>query len=198
MAKSEHFPSLSFTSTVRNGVGCSDTASVPLADGVHGSVTLICGDMFVALEQFVSDPFDIVYDRHSFGAIPPDMRPRYARTISAVLRKSSAGSHPSILGSNALYFMQVAHRRDANVSAGPPYHVNIEEVQKQFSDEGVASGIQWSYGFLPSFSADDEVGQHSASAFLLLGHLTLWSQVSHPLMKVMKECVIYGILPSAP
>jgi hypothetical protein len=162
MAKSELFPSLTFASTVLSGVGRSDTAHVPLADGSHGSITLICGDMFIALERFISDPFDIVYDRHSFGAISPELRPSYARTILSVLRKGSSASRPSVLGANlGLYFMQVAHRRDASLSAGPPFHITVEEVRKHFNCDGIENGIEWTYGFLPSFSDVDEVSSTS-------------------------------------
>jgi hypothetical protein len=158
MVKCELFPSLTFTSTVVSGVGRSDSASVPLADGSHGSITLICGDMFTALEHFAIDPFDIVYDRHSFGAITPDMRPRYARTISSILRKPLSANRPGLLGANdGLYFMQVAHRHDASLSAGPPFHITVDEVRKHFNCDGVANRIEWSYGYLPIFSDADEV-----------------------------------------
>jgi hypothetical protein len=155
MAKSELFPSLSFTSSVLSEVGLSDTAPVPLADGGCGSITLICGDLFVALEHFISHPFDIVYDRHSFGAITPEMRPRYARSVTSVLRKAPSAGHP-LASHAALYFMQVAHRRDASPSAGPPFHISVEEVQKHFSS-GAVNEIEWSYGLLPSFAEGEQV-----------------------------------------
>jgi hypothetical protein len=155
MAKKELFPALSFTSSVLSGVGVSDSASVPLAGGGCGSITLVCGDLFVALEHFVSLPFDIVYDRHSFGAISPDMRPRYARAVSSVLRQAA---RPGLLPPHAaLYFMQVAHRRDASLSAGPPFHISVDEVQMHFSN-GAVKGIEWSYGLVPSFSEGEQVG----------------------------------------
>jgi hypothetical protein len=159
MAKTELFPSLTFTCTDIDGVGRADSATLPLADGGCGCITLICGDLFIALQRFVSDPFDIVYDRHSFGAISPEMRPRYASTIMSLLRQpSSRGAAPSFLGACAgLYFMQVAHRRDGSFSAGPPFHVTLEEVQKQFSTSVNAVGIEWSYGHVPGFSDDEEV-----------------------------------------
>lgn len=158
MAKKELFPALSFTSSVLSGVGVSDSASVPLAGGGCGSITLVCGDLFVALEHFVSLPFDVVYDRHSFGAISPDMRPRYARAVSSVLRQAPSAARPGLLAPHAaLYFMQVAHRRDASLSAGPPFHISIDEVQMHFSN-GAVKGIEWNYGFVPSFSEGEEVG----------------------------------------
>lgn len=179
LAKTDLFPSLTFTSTVRDGAGRCDTASVPLDDGGHGSITLICGDLFVALQEYVSNPFDIVYDRHSFGAIQPDMRPLYARTVAAVLRQPSSPTRPSILGPNAgLYFMQVAHRRDANPSAGPPFHVSVELVESHFNGDGACSGVEWSYGSVPVFSEGE--------------------QVAHPLLSLMRECNIYGVLRAAP
>jgi hypothetical protein len=194
MAKSELFPSLTFATKFIAGAGRADTAVVPIADGDHGSVTLICGDMFIALEQFVSDPFDIVYDRHSFGAIAPDMRPRYAHTILSVLRKSSSAARPGVLGVNdGLYFMQVAHRRDASLSSGPPFHITLDEVRKHFECGGVASGIEWTYGFLPNFSDCDEVFS-MLQRTMRFSRLTNVIQGSHPLMKIMRECVIYGVL----
>ena len=201
LAKTDLFPSLTFTSTVRDGGGRCDTASVPLDDGGHGSITLICGDLFVALREYVSNPFDIVYDRHSFGAIQPDMRPLYARTVAAVLRQPSSPTRPSILGPYAgLYFMQVAHRRDANPSAGPPFHVSVELVHSHFNDDGACSRVEWSYGLVPVFSEGEQVNMHMLRPVILLCLLCLLTaviQVAHPLLNLMRECNIYGVLHAA-
>jgi hypothetical protein len=157
MAKSDLFPSLTFSSTTIEGLGRADSATLPLADGGSGSITLICGDIFIALERFVSDPFDIIYDRHSFGAITPDLRSRYSRSILAAMRRPSTPVRASVLGANAgLYFMQVMHRRNADFAAGPPFHVTLDEVQRHFNSDGVAEGIQWSYGSVPIFSQEEE------------------------------------------
>ena len=148
---------MTFSSTTIDGLGRSDSAFLPLAEGGNGSITLICGDIFIALEHFVSDPFDIIYDRHSFGAISPELRSRYARSISAVTRRLSTPTRASVLGANAgLYFMQVMHRRNADLAAGPPFHVTLDEVQLHFNSALAADGIQWSYGSLPCFSQEEE------------------------------------------
>jgi hypothetical protein len=73
------------------------------------------------------------------------------------MRRPSTPVRASVLGANAgLYFMQVMHRRNADFAAGPPFHVTLDEVQRHFNSDGVAEGIQWSYGSVPIFSQEEE------------------------------------------
>ncbi len=74
-------------------------------------ITLYCGDFF----EFRSGPFDAHYDRGALGALPVEVRKRYAAHAS------------SLLSEDAEQFV-VTVEYDQRVCDGPPFSISEEEI----------------------------------------------------------------------
>ena len=76
------------------------------------AITLYCGDYFAFGEQ----GFDAHYDRGALIALPPEMRPRYAKFTSSLL-------------SADVEQLVISVEYDQAVCQGPPYSVPAEEIE---------------------------------------------------------------------
>lgn len=74
-------------------------------------IRLYCGDFF----EFRSESFDAHYDRGALGALPADVRPRYARHTS------------SLLSADAEQFV-ITVEYDQRVCDGPPFSISEREI----------------------------------------------------------------------
>lgn len=81
---------------------------------------ILCGDIFVLQPQDVSDCRGI-YDRASLIALPPVMRPDYARQIARLF----ADPRPTLL---------VTMEYPQEEMKGPPFSVDEAEVRRYYSD----------------------------------------------------------------
>lgn len=82
-----------------------------------GAITIFVGNWF-ELDPTVLGPFDAFYDRAALIAMPPEMRPAYAKQLRAL-----AGAAPGLL---------VTLEYDQAVMNGPPFSVREDEVRRLF------------------------------------------------------------------
>jgi len=75
-------------------------------------ITLVCGDYF----SFRGTLFDALYDRASLVALPPQIRPAYARHTRSLLRPGAAQ-------------LLVTLEYDQSRAGGPPFSVPEDEVR---------------------------------------------------------------------
>ena len=74
------------------------------------SVSLYCGDYF----EFGEGSFDAHYDRGAFVAMPPNLRPHYAKHTTSLLTKDAAQ-------------LVITVEYDQGVCDGPPYSIDPAE-----------------------------------------------------------------------
>ena len=74
-------------------------------------ISIHCGDLF----EFDDAPFDACFDRAALVALPPELRPAYARKIDELL-------------SPAATRLVITVEYDQDIVAGPPYSVDATEV----------------------------------------------------------------------
>ena len=84
------------------------------ADGL----SILCGDFFNLTAEDLKGVAG-VYDRASLIALPPDMRPRYAAHLSAILPKGAA------------ILLVTMEYRQAEMN-GPPFSVSEDEVRQMY------------------------------------------------------------------
>jgi len=75
-------------------------------------LSIYCGDYF----RFSAAPFDAVYDRAALVALPPELRPAYARHTQSLLK------------AGALQLL-ITLEYDQSKANGPPYSVLADEVK---------------------------------------------------------------------
>ncbi|MBX3231781.1 MAG: hypothetical protein KIT84_44380 [Labilithrix sp.] len=85
------------------------------------SVTIVAGDFFATTRELVG-PVDGYYDRAALIALPPEMRPRYAAHVRALLAKGSKG-----------LLVALEH---ANPTT-PPFSVGEDEIRALYGDANV-------------------------------------------------------------
>jgi thiopurine S-methyltransferase len=78
----------------------------------HHKLSIQCGDYF----KFRAEPFDAVYDRAALVAVPPGLRPAYARHTQSLLKANAA-------------HMLITLEYDQSRVNGPPYAVLTGEVK---------------------------------------------------------------------
>ena len=93
----------------------------PLAVYRAGPYELWRGDLF-EVPSPIFDRVDAVYDRASIVALPPDIRRRYAQTLTTQLRP------------DAPWFL-VSFTYDQNEMSGPPHSVPLDEIDALFGEE---------------------------------------------------------------
>ena len=93
----------------------------PLTVYRAGPYELWRGDLF-ELPATVFDRIDVVYDRASIVALPPDIRRRYAETLTTQLRP------------DAPWYL-VSFTYDQAEMDGPPFSVPLDEVERLFAEE---------------------------------------------------------------
>jgi len=93
------------------------------ADGL----AILCGDFFGLTADDLQGVAG-VYDRASLIALPPDMRPRYAAHLSAILPKSAA------------ILLVTMEYRQVEMS-GPPFSVSEDEVRKLYEKHYVVTRL---------------------------------------------------------
>ncbi len=84
----------------------------------HDNVQLWCGDFFALTAEDVSH-VKLVYDRAALIAFPPDMRSRYARHLTSIIRP---GARILLV---TLEYPQEEHE-------GPPFSVRGEEIEQLY------------------------------------------------------------------
>ncbi len=84
-----------------------------------GALEVWCGDFFALTADDVAD-CTALYDRAAMIALPPDMRQRYVRHLTAILPAGCVG-------------LLVTLDYDQSVLAGPPFSVPDEEVRALWS-----------------------------------------------------------------
>ena len=87
---------------------------------ISGDITLLCGDFF-DYAPAVNEHIDVVYDRASLIALPPDMRQRYARHLTRLL---PAGKRVLLV---TLEYPQQQMQ-------GPPFAVTAQEVHDLYAN----------------------------------------------------------------
>jgi len=80
-------------------------------------ITIFCGDYF----DFVSRPFDALFDRAALVAMPADQRPRYVEHTKALLKQDA-------------YRLIVTFEYDQAIVNGPPFAVLTDEVKSYWDD----------------------------------------------------------------
>ena len=93
----------------------------PLTAHRSGPYELWCGDLF-ELPATVYDRVDVVFDRASIVALPPEIRRRYADTLAAQLRSDVA-------------WYLVSFSYDQAEMDGPPFSVTLTEIDELFGAE---------------------------------------------------------------
>ncbi len=77
---------------------------------IDRSLSLYCGDYF----EFRGESFDAHYDRGALVAMPPDLRPHYAKHTTSLLTRDAAQ-------------LVITVEYDQGVCAGPPYSIDADE-----------------------------------------------------------------------
>lgn len=80
-------------------------------------ITLICGDYF----DFLSKPFDALYDRASLIALPRPLRPDYIRHTKTLVKPDAAQ-------------LLITLEYDQAMVDGPPFSVQADEVMEYWSN----------------------------------------------------------------
>lgn len=82
-------------------------------------ITYYVGDFF-EFSRTIAGGFDLVYDRAALIALPPHMRPEYARHLTSLIEPGGAG-------------LLIAVEYDPSQMKGPPFTVPESEVRALFS-----------------------------------------------------------------
>eukprot|EP00760_Papus_ankaliazontas_P035462 PhM_4_TR7806/c0_g1_i1/m.69718/K00569/TPMT, tpmT; thiopurine S-methyltransferase len=134
----ERFPEGAFVSTER---ALGDGTVIVHRMASHpsgGTLTLYEGDFFgvmsdilkPAIERGDEAPVDLVYDRASFMAILPSLRPAYVEAVLGVLRPADAAALPgSGVIEVATILLEIITREDKTV--GPPFDIPAECVTEE-------------------------------------------------------------------
>jgi len=98
----------------RSGLDFStcDDGGLPAYCCDEPAITLVCGDYF----DYRGGPFDALYDRASLVALPPQIRPAYAKHTHSLLRPGAAQ-------------LLVTLEYDQSRVGGPPFSVPADEVR---------------------------------------------------------------------
>jgi thiopurine S-methyltransferase len=83
-------------------------------------LTLLCGDFFDLTAADLAD-IDVIYDRASLIALPPDRRPAYAEHLKAI----APAATPILL---------ITLGYDQREMRGPPFSVHADEIAERFAD----------------------------------------------------------------
>ena len=83
-----------------------------------GRTTLLEGNVFGATPELLGS-FDRIWDRAALVALPPEMRPRYTRTLRALLTPGGL-------------LLQNSFAYDQSKMNGPPFSVPTEEVAEHY------------------------------------------------------------------
>jgi len=96
------------------------TESPPFRRYSHGNIEILVGDFF-SLEPAHLDTFEVVYDRASLIAFPPEMRPRYSRHLNGLLPSGAK-------------IMLITLEYSQEEMKGPPFCVKESEVNELMGD----------------------------------------------------------------
>jgi thiopurine S-methyltransferase len=80
--------------------------------GEEHNISIACGDYF----EFQDEPFDALYDRAAFIALPPDLRPAYVRHTRQLLKPGAVQ-------------LLLTLEYDQSRAGGPPFAVMPDEVE---------------------------------------------------------------------
>lgn len=99
------------------GLAPKVTAHGPLTHYAAAGIDIWQGDIF-ALSAERLGPVDAIHDRAALVALPPDMRPGYARHMQAL-----TGTAPQLL---------IAFDYDQSRMDGPPFSVSEDEIRRHY------------------------------------------------------------------
>lgn len=91
----------------------------PFTAYAAGAITLLAGDVFAATPALLGG-VDALYDRAALIALPPEVRPRYAAHLGALLPAGATG-------------LLVTLEYDPALRAGPPFAVPPDEVRALYA-----------------------------------------------------------------
>eukprot|EP01013_Petalomonas_cantuscygni_P039946 TRINITY_DN71618_c0_g1_i1.p1 TRINITY_DN71618_c0_g1~~TRINITY_DN71618_c0_g1_i1.p1 ORF type:complete len:277 (+),score=49.12 TRINITY_DN71618_c0_g1_i1:82-912(+) len=84
--------------------------------------------------------YDVVHDKDSFGALPPDVRQRYVRIVAAALRAGGA----VLLEVKDKRGMAAKGGADADaLTTGPPFHMTPDAVREEWGAVGLVVEQHW-------------------------------------------------------
>lgn len=102
------------------------TYTIPDSD----ALTLIVGDFFTAPP--LVGPFDCVYDKDAFGAIPVDLRTSYVQRLRALVR------------AGAVVIVEVKNKGPgASSTEGPPFHFEPQTLTTLWTQNGFRLQQHW-------------------------------------------------------
>mgnify|MGYP003639658758 CR=1 FL=1 len=87
----------------------------------HANITLLCGDFFQLTQAEVIN-CDLVYDRASLIAFPPEMRPVYIEKLNGLLTEEKRR-------------LLITIEYPQNEMNGPPFSVPADEIERLLSQE---------------------------------------------------------------
>lgn len=102
--------------------------------GVDQAVSIVCGDYF----QYSDEPFDALYDRAAWVALPPEHRPGYAKHTRSLLKPGAAQ-------------LLITLEYDQSKANGPPFSVLPGEVGKYWPELRRAGGMSALGNMPPKF-----------------------------------------------
>lgn len=89
---------------------------------VAGAITIYCGDFFDLSPSHLGK-IGAIYDRAALIALPPELRPRYARHLVELVRETALPG---------LRFLQVVLRRTPHDEKGPPFSILDTEIRQLY------------------------------------------------------------------
>jgi thiopurine S-methyltransferase len=102
------------------GIAFTESAEPPFTAFRGDRITYYVGDIFgLTVEQ--GGPFEFLYDRAALIALPPTMRPAYARQLEALLAAKAKG-------------LMISLEYDTSVMDGPPFSVPENEIGGLFAN----------------------------------------------------------------
>jgi thiopurine S-methyltransferase len=101
------------------GIAFTETSEPPFTVFRSQRIAIYVGD-FMEFSPAIAGQFDFFYDRAASIALPPQMRPRYARQVASLLRSNASG-------------LLISLDYDPPESDGPPFSVSEAEVRTLFN-----------------------------------------------------------------
>lgn len=98
----------------------SESSNQKIWNHNSGRVTLYEGDMMMKRPE-LSQAFDAIYDKDSFGALTKDLRPAFCDRLSEYAKDG------------ATLYIEVKNKDGPNKEAGPPFHVDKGDLMEMTS-----------------------------------------------------------------
>ncbi len=102
------------------GIAFTESAEPPFTVFRADHISYYVGDIF-DFKAGKAASFDLLYDRAALIALPPTMRPAYARHLESLLKANATG-------------LMIALEYDTSVMEGPPFSVQQNEAERLFAN----------------------------------------------------------------